>query len=96
VAVYRESFGGDSYDDESSQVDQYYGPVTRSDPWDDAEWAEVWAYAVEEHNQRPAAQWNHTEHKWVCTCKSYLKKGICFHIYRFRPETVVRVNEEYL
>jgi hypothetical protein len=106
VATYRESFGADEpghnyysgdYDDSWDENWDGSASVTRSDPFDDAEWAEHWAYAVEENQcKRPSAQWDYELHKWVCTCSSYLKKGNCYHVYRFRPETIVKADERYL
>jgi hypothetical protein len=102
VATFGQSFGSDSYPDNGDYDDEWdenwdgSASVTRSDPFDDAEWAEHWAYAVDEHKKRPSAHWDYQLHKWVCTCNQFLNKGNCYHVYRFRPETIVKANEEYL
>jgi hypothetical protein len=72
------------------------GRVTRSDPFDDNEWAEAWAYSVEGQEPPPSAQWDYLTHSWTCTCSFFLAKRRCHHVYRFRHEVVVKTDERYL
>jgi hypothetical protein len=86
----------DDYDDSWDEDWDGTGSVTRSDPFDDNEWAESWAYSVEERRSRPRAHWDLATRRWICTCRQFLEKGTCYHVYSFRSETVVKPNEEYL
>lgn len=72
------------------------GSVTRSDPFDDDEWAESWTRSQEEHRARRKAYWDQVTRRWVCTCPIFLDRGSCHHVKSFRSETVVQASEDYL
>lgn len=100
MAGYRESFGRDSYNGDYD--DEWYSSwdgtdsVTQSHPLDDDEWAESWQYSVENGRNLPTQTWDDMAQKWTCTCAPYIANGVCFHVYRFRKETLISVDERFL
>jgi hypothetical protein len=84
------------YDDEWDEHWDGTGSISRTDPYDDDEWVQAWAYATEERRVQRRAHWDAETQRWTCSCKQFIEKKNCYHVYNFRHEVVVKVNEEYL
>lgn len=83
MTVYQDSYGDDeySYDDEDSPADWHYGAP-----------GEELAVYVRKYD----TWYNFTTHLWECGCEVYVVSGRCKHVYRFRGQVTVEVNEDYL
>lgn len=79
----------------SSPYQDSYG----DDEYDERPVTPQWRYGSDDDlamYRRHDTWYNYKTHLWECGCPAYEVSGRCKHVYRFRGQVTIRVNEEYL
>lgn len=66
------------------------------DNYDDVDLPADWYYGTPGEETRVSDTIFYNGHLWECTCLRFTDTGGCNHVYRFRKQDTIEVNEDYL